>query len=301
MFFSSDIKVAVTGAAVETVAGATVTVKDDEKYVGSEIKVTVLDTENDLVATKVLTVVDEANELVFDINAVPVDKTEKITVQLVDGNGKAVSLANSADVAPTADVIVLSKAAGSDVTLGTPSAVNVNKGLFTFTFAADKVGTYEVQAVLQVKEGNAWRYYTGIGEIKVGGVGMDKVVVMSIGSDQIIINDKVAKMACEAVIKDGRTMVPFRAGLEALGAKVDYDQATQSVIAELDGTKVVMTLGEKVYTVNGVAKTADVAPYLNVAASTTMVPASFVANEFGINVSYTTNPDGTVADVIFAN
>ena len=59
-----------------------------------------------------------------------------------------------------------------------------------------------------------------------------------------------------------------------------------------------MTIGANAYTVNGVAKTADVAPFIN--GGSTMVPVRFVAEAFGINVTPIAAADGSVADVLFA-
>ncbi|MBQ2014252.1 MAG: copper amine oxidase N-terminal domain-containing protein, partial [Peptococcaceae bacterium] len=95
-----------------------------------------------------------------------------------------------------------------------------------------------------------------------------------------------------------RTFVPFRALAEAFGATVAYDEATQAVTAELNGVTVVMTIGAAEYTVNGVAKTADVAPFI--AGSRTMVPVRFVAEAFGINVTPTYDDNGATADILFA-
>jgi len=57
------------------------------------------------------------------------------------------------------------------------------------------------------------------------------------------------------------------------------------------------TVGSPVYTVNGVEKTADVAPF--VADSRTFVPVRFAAEAFGIKVTPTYHEDGSVADVLF--
>ena len=59
-----------------------------------------------------------------------------------------------------------------------------------------------------------------------------------------------------------------------------------------------MMNGEKAYTVNGVAKTADVAPFIS--DSRTMVPVRFVAEAFGITVTPTYDDNGATADILFA-
>mgnify|MGYP002517394628 CR=1 FL=1 len=51
------------------------------------------------------------------------------------------------------------------------------------------------------------------------------------------------------------------------------------------------------YTVNGVAKAADVAPFIS--DSRTMVPVRFVAEAFGIKVIPTYDENGATADILF--
>ena len=114
----------------------------------------------------------------------------------------------------------------------------------------------------------------------------------------IVVNSDVKAIAAAPMIQDGRTFVPFRALAEAFGAEVEWVEATQSVVAELNGVKVVMNIGEKAYTVDGKVLNADVAPFIN--GASTMVPVRFVAEAFGINVTPIAAADGSVADVLFA-
>ncbi|MBQ5652460.1 MAG: copper amine oxidase N-terminal domain-containing protein, partial [Peptococcaceae bacterium] len=141
------------------------------------------------------------------------------------------------------------------------------------------------------------KFYTGTQVFAVGTEGTGDVVVMSIGSTEIVKNDVVSDMGVAPIIENGRTFVPYRAGLEALGATVAYDEAAQAVTAEMNGVTVVMTIGSNVYTVNGVENTMDVAPFI--VDGRTMVPARFAAQAFGITVIPTQNPDGTTADVLY--
>ena len=121
---------------------------------------------------------------------------------------------------------------------------------------------------------------------------------MSIGSNEIIVNATKVIIDAAPMISNNRTFVPFRALAEAFGANVAFDEATQSVTAELNGAKVVMTIGSATYTVNGAEKTADVAPFIN--GSRTMVPVRFVAEAFGITVTPTYAENGATADILFA-
>ena len=165
------------------------------------------------------------------------------------------------------------------------------------------VGNVTVQAVLKYSytdtatNANVVKYYTGTQIFAVGTGSVGDVVVMSIGSHEIVVNDAKATIDAAPMIQNDRTFVPFRALAEAFGAEVAYDEATQAVTAKLNGVEVVMTIGSATYTVNGAEKTMDVAPFIN--GSRTMVPVRFAAEAFGIKVIPTYNPDGTTADILF--
>lgn len=83
-------------------------------------------------------------------------------------------------------------------------------------------------------------------------------------------------------VVNNRTMVPLRSIFEAMGADVQWDQATQTATATRGGDKIVMTLGQSSYTVNGAVKTMDTPPM--VLNSRTMVPVRVVAESFGAQV-----------------
>ena len=157
--------------------------------------------------------------------------------------------------------------------------------------------TQDGTVVNKVVTGKQVKYYTGTQIIAVGTQGVGDVVVMSIGSNEIVINDAKATIDAAPIVENNRTFVPFRALAEAFGATVAYDEATQAVTAELNGVTVVMTIGSAEYTVNGEAKTADVAPFIN--GSRTMVPVRFAAEAFGIKVIPTYDENGATADILF--
>lgn len=86
------------------------------------------------------------------------------------------------------------------------------------------------------------------------------------------------------IIQNGRTLVPLRAIFEAMGATVDWDGDTQTVISTLFGTTVKLTIGSNILYRNDEAKTLDVpAQIVN---NYTMVPARAVAEAFGANVDW---------------
>lgn len=85
-------------------------------------------------------------------------------------------------------------------------------------------------------------------------------------------------------IKGDRTYVPMRYLGEILGAEVVWDDAARTVTLTKGEDVVVFTIGSTTYTVNGEAKTADVAP--EITNDRTMLPARFVAEAFGSVVGW---------------
>ncbi|MEJ8547237.1 copper amine oxidase N-terminal domain-containing protein [Brevibacillus borstelensis] len=84
---------------------------------------------------------------------------------------------------------------------------------------------------------------------------------------------------------DGRTLVPLRAIFEALGAKVDWDEATQTVTATKDNNTIQLTIGSKVAYKNGKKINLDVPAQLY-NGDTTMVPIRFVSEALGAKVGW---------------
>ena len=313
---SKDMDFAATGYAIATlgtsdvndrdvVKKAKITVKTDEKYVGSTIDVTAVSERYNLVATATLTVADAAKDIAFATKTAEVNVNNKILWNVVDSQGNKVALSNEV-VDTDISYVVLDKPADAKVSVY--DATNVGdlqtKGEGKMSLTSNKIGNVTVQAILKAKYNTTntaavaqTKYYTGTAIFAVGNGSAGDVVVMSIGSHEVIVNDKKATIDAAPMIQNDRTFVPFRALAEAFGAEVAYDEATQAVTAKLNGVEVVMTIGSATYTVNGAEKTMDVAPFIN--GSRTMVPVRFAAEAFGIKVIPTYNPDGTTADILF--
>lgn len=306
------VDLAATGKAIrdfDTTTGK-ITVDSDDKYIGSEIVVTAVDDRYNLVATATLTVADEAKELKFATKTAEVNVNNTINVQVVDSQGNRVALGRgyNADgksvVVDSIKYVVLDKPEDAKVSVNTASANNniLSAGSFNMNLTSNKIGNVTVQAIAKVtytdeNQKSVVRYYTGTQIFAVGNGSVGDVVVMSINSNEIVINDAKATIDAAPIVKNDRTFVPFRALAEAFGAEVAYDEATQAVTAELNGVKVVMTIGSATYTVNGAEKTMDVAPFIN--GSRTMVPVRFVAESFGIKVIPTYDENGATADILF--
>lgn len=91
----------------------------------------------------------------------------------------------------------------------------------------------------------------------------------------------------DAAIVNGRTLIPVRAAGEAVGAEVNWDQATSTATATKDGKTATFTLNSKAYTVNGEQKTTDTAPIL--ISNRTMLPLRVFAEAFDAEVTWDQN------------
>lgn len=95
------------------------------------------------------------------------------------------------------------------------------------------------------------------------------------------------------VIKDGTTLVPFRAVFEKLGANVEWSADKQLCEASLNGVKVSTTIGDKAVYVNSLlaendndAKKIDLAVPAQIINGRTMVPLRVLSESLGLEVDW---------------
>lgn len=86
------------------------------------------------------------------------------------------------------------------------------------------------------------------------------------------------------IVITGRTMVPIRAVVEAMGGALEWDDSTQKITLTARGNKVEMWLGQKDIKVNGVGKEMDIAPVAR--NGRTFVPLRFAAENLVAVVSW---------------
>lgn len=84
--------------------------------------------------------------------------------------------------------------------------------------------------------------------------------------------------------ENGRTLVPVRKLLEAIGAELSYDQGAGTVKAVRGDTTVIIRIGEKGVTVNGAATAADAKAVIK--EGRTYLPARAVLEAFGYSLSW---------------
>ena len=100
----------------------------------------------------------------------------------------------------------------------------------------------------------------------------------------IVLDGEELQMDVAPVIENGRTLVPMRGVLEAMGATVSWDKNSKTATAYLGEDSASVTINSLVAYTNGYPIDLDVpAKIIN---GRTMVPLRFMAEAIGYNVNY---------------
>lgn len=123
---------------------------------------------------------------------------------------------------------------------------------------------------------------------------LSMVVMPAMAKDNITVelDGKAIEFDVQPQIINDRTMVPVRAIFEALGATVDWDQATQTVISTKGDTVIRLTIDNPVMKVNDKDVTID-APAC-IVDERTLVPVRAISEAFNLSVDW----DGATKTVI---
>lgn len=101
---------------------------------------------------------------------------------------------------------------------------------------------------------------------------------------KVLLNGQQLLFDQQPVIENGRTLVPLRAIFESLGAKVEWDNLTQTAICLKDDISIRIQIGNSVASVNGNPVTLDV-PARNINGHT-LVPLRFIGESLGGEVNW---------------
>ena len=101
----------------------------------------------------------------------------------------------------------------------------------------------------------------------------------------VMVNGKKVAFDAKPLNESGRVLVPVRAILEALGAKLDWDAKAQTVTATKSNSKVVLTIGKTTATKDGKSIKLDV-PAKIVTGGRAVVPVRFISEAFGAKVDW---------------
>ncbi|MCR3955315.1 MAG: copper amine oxidase N-terminal domain-containing protein [Gudongella sp.] len=102
------------------------------------------------------------------------------------------------------------------------------------------------------------------------------------GDIKIILDDQPLVTDVSPIIVNGRTLLPLRSILEALGATVEWDSTTRTVTATKDSTTIQLVIDSSTAIVNGTPQTLDVPAQIK--NGRTLVPLRFLAETFGATV-----------------
>ena len=101
---------------------------------------------------------------------------------------------------------------------------------------------------------------------------------------KVLVNGKSLTMDQPPVLVNDRTLVPVRAIFEALGARVDWNNDTNTATGKLNGTTVEIQIENTVAKVNGKDVTLDVPAKL--ISDRTLVPVRFISESLGAKVDW---------------
>lgn len=113
-------------------------------------------------------------------------------------------------------------------------------------------------------------------------------ILMEIGKPTMLVGEETMEIdpgrGTVPVVQNGRTLVPIRAIVEAMGGEVDWNGTEQKVSIEANEHTIYMWLGNKQITVDNKQKNIDMAPItIN---DRTMLPIRFVAENIGYQIEW---------------
>lgn len=121
-------------------------------------------------------------------------------------------------------------------------------------------------------------------------------IVLEVGNRNMLVNGKTKEIdpgnGTKMVVKNGRTFLPIRSVIEAMGGEVEWDSKNQKISIYLNDNKVYLWIGDKTAKVNGKTRESDVAPYIS-ETGRTMLPLRFIVENLGCKADW----DGTTQKV----
>lgn len=101
--------------------------------------------------------------------------------------------------------------------------------------------------------------------------------------------EDVTFATAQPFVKQGHTLVPIRGIFEKIGAKVDYNSETSTVMAYKPGIEIVLKIGSTKAMVNSEEKYVPLPA--QIVSGSTMVPLRFLSESLGATVSYDEKAD----------
>jgi len=208
--------------------------------------VTAIDTDEDLVATFTITVGKAASYLKLTAPSyTAVGEEAKVTIQLVDADGKPVA---PGVLATDSDAFVISKPEGAIVGDLDVDVDDFDEGKASVDVTCNVPGNVAIQVIITDENGKS---YAGTVTVPFGEVAAaKKSLVMFIGSTNYMVGNTPAVTDVAPFIENGRTYVAVRPIGEALGMTIYWDATTQTVTMTKPGETVTIVIGANSFKVD---------------------------------------------------
>lgn len=165
------------------------------------------------------------------------------------------------------------------------SILNQTTSTYKNTRPEEGAGTNEVENPFYTVGYKPYKVNYVSGKITVGNP-KDLEIKLKIGDSYMYVDESKKEIdpgnGTKPVIIEGRTVVPIRAIVEALGGGIDWNGTERKVTVNLDNSKIEMIIDKKNMKVNNINKTNDVAPVI--INNRTFLPLRFVAENVGCEV-----------------
>ena len=283
--------------AVQSATGNTLVMKPDtiehQGVIGSTVTVQAAVPGYGLV-TKELTIVSSYNTYSLELDPAegPVNEYNKVDLNVLNSDGDVAKNING-DIK-----VVVADSSNEDAKVSVKQAAKVEKGEGALTIYASQETELELVVTVEkagkILAADTLTYTVGAADPLAG-----RTVVMTVDSTEYVVNNNIITGDAAPYIDSAwRTMVPIRALAEAFDAEVYWNQDEETVTINFDaGTKIVMTVDETTYTVNGEEATMDTEPVNT--GSRVYVPIRFAAEAMGFHVTPLYNDAGLTASVVF--
>ncbi len=115
----------------------------------------------------------------------------------------------------------------------------------------------------------------------------DFILTMKVNNPVMTVNgveQNIDDLETSPIVQNGRTLVPVRSIIEAMGGKVEWEQSSQTATLTYNSDTINLTIGSTIADFNGEKNTLDVSPV--VINGRTMLPIRFIAESFKFDVDW---------------
>jgi hypothetical protein len=279
-----DVKLGISDASF--IDGSTIatnggfTLKEDKSGV---ITMTAVDTSKNLVATQTITIQKAASYLKLTPQSVgAVGGEVTVDIELVDVDGRQVATGVEAD---HSSATIIARPEGAIASADDVDDADFNDGEASVKVSSSVEGDITLQVIIVDTLDKA---YTGACTVSFGKVSGGGQVIFIVGAPSYVAANQVFAAESPAYIENGRTFLGIRDMGSAIGATIEWDQASETATLSKDGTVVKVTVGASQIAVTKSGTTSEVtidAPAQN-NAGRVYLPFRAVMEAFNYTVAY---------------